>query len=144
MVSFSKEVARKAASTMLMTEATTIDEGVVDAVGEVANMVAGAAKSERNRRLEVCGRMPISSQISQICHISRILRDNSSFCNRQTDRACDARWARVCQFADSAKNRRNLLCSPFSQSAWAYVSGGRWRSWRDLRWQTRFTRLRCF
>jgi chemotaxis protein CheX len=45
-VSFSTEVALKAASTMLMMEATRIDDDVVDAVGELTNMVAGAAKAE--------------------------------------------------------------------------------------------------
>lgn len=45
-VSFSKEVALRAASTMLMAEAAEINEDVLDAVGELANMVAGAAKSE--------------------------------------------------------------------------------------------------
>ena len=45
-VSFSTQVAVKAASTMLMTEATRIDDDVLDAVGELTNMVAGAAKAE--------------------------------------------------------------------------------------------------
>ncbi|NLY00591.1 MAG: chemotaxis protein CheX [Rhodopirellula sp.] len=45
-LSFSEAVALKAASTMLMTEMTTIDEDVLDAVGELTNMVAGAAKAE--------------------------------------------------------------------------------------------------
>ena len=45
-LSLSKEVALKAASTMLMAEATAIDEDVLDAVGELTNMVAGAAKAE--------------------------------------------------------------------------------------------------
>lgn len=45
-VSFSTQVALKAASTMLMTEATRIDDDVLDAVGELTNMVAGAAKAE--------------------------------------------------------------------------------------------------
>lgn len=45
-VSFSTQVALKAASTMLMMEFTAIDEEVVDAVGELTNMVAGAAKAE--------------------------------------------------------------------------------------------------
>lgn len=45
-VSFSKSVALKAASTMLLVEATEIDDDVVDAIGEITNMVAGAAKSE--------------------------------------------------------------------------------------------------
>ncbi len=45
-VSFSTEVAIKAASTMLMTEATKIDDDVLDAVGELTNMVAGAAKAQ--------------------------------------------------------------------------------------------------
>ena len=45
-VSLSRQVALKAASTMLMTEATELDADVVDAVGEITNMVAGAAKAE--------------------------------------------------------------------------------------------------
>lgn len=45
-VSFSAPVALKAASTMLMIEASRIDEDVLDAVGELTNMVAGAAKAE--------------------------------------------------------------------------------------------------
>ncbi len=45
-LSFSTPVALKAASAMLMTEAKTIDADVLDAVGELTNMVAGAAKAE--------------------------------------------------------------------------------------------------
>ena len=45
-LSLSENVALKAASTMLMVESTVIDDDVVDAVGELANMVAGAAKAE--------------------------------------------------------------------------------------------------
>jgi chemotaxis protein CheX len=45
-VSFSKQVALGAAATMLMTEAEKIDDDVLDAVGELTNMVAGAAKAE--------------------------------------------------------------------------------------------------
>jgi chemotaxis protein CheX len=45
-VSLSREVALKVASTMLMCETTEIDADVVDAVGELANVVAGAAKAE--------------------------------------------------------------------------------------------------
>ena len=45
-VSFSAPVAIKAASTMLMMEATSVDDDVLDAVGELTNMVAGAAKAE--------------------------------------------------------------------------------------------------
>jgi len=45
-LSLSEKVALKAASTMLMTEAKTIDADVIDAVGELANMVAGAAKAD--------------------------------------------------------------------------------------------------
>lgn len=45
-VSFSTQVALKAASTMLMMETTEVDDEVVDAVGELTNMVAGAAKAE--------------------------------------------------------------------------------------------------
>ncbi|MBX7166957.1 MAG: chemotaxis protein CheX [Pirellulales bacterium] len=45
-LSLSGDVALRAASTMLMTEATEINNDVVDAVGELANMVAGAAKAQ--------------------------------------------------------------------------------------------------
>jgi chemotaxis protein CheX len=45
-LNLSEPVALKAASVMLMAEATTIDADVIDAVGELANMVAGAAKAE--------------------------------------------------------------------------------------------------
>ena len=45
-LSLSEEVALKAASVMLMAETSSIDADVIDAVGELANMVAGAAKSE--------------------------------------------------------------------------------------------------
>jgi chemotaxis protein CheX len=45
-VSFSREVALNAASTLLLHETREIDADVVDAVGEIANMVAGAAKAE--------------------------------------------------------------------------------------------------
>jgi chemotaxis protein CheX len=45
-VSLSREVALKATSAMLMIESTEIDNDVIDAVGEITNMVAGAAKAE--------------------------------------------------------------------------------------------------
>jgi chemotaxis protein CheX len=45
-VSLSREVALKAASAMLMMDYTEIDNDVVDAVGEITNMVAGAAKAD--------------------------------------------------------------------------------------------------
>lgn len=45
-LSLSSEVAIRAASTMLMMEATELDDDVIDAVGELTNMVAGAAKAE--------------------------------------------------------------------------------------------------
>jgi chemotaxis protein CheX len=45
-LSFSKDVAIKAASHMLMSEKTEINDEVLDAVGELTNMVAGAAKSQ--------------------------------------------------------------------------------------------------
>ena len=45
-LSLSESVALKAASTMLMCEVNEINEDVVDAVGELTNMVAGAAKAE--------------------------------------------------------------------------------------------------
>jgi chemotaxis protein CheX len=45
-LSFSKEVAIKAAGVMLMTEMTEVTDEVVDAVGELTNMVAGSAKSK--------------------------------------------------------------------------------------------------
>ncbi len=45
-LSFSKEVAIRAASHMLMNENTEVNDDVLDAVGELTNMVAGAAKSQ--------------------------------------------------------------------------------------------------
>lgn len=45
-VSISREVALKAASTMLLMECTELNADVIDAVGEIANMVAGAAKAQ--------------------------------------------------------------------------------------------------
>jgi chemotaxis protein CheX len=45
-INLSLEVALKAASAMLMTEKTSLDDDVLDAVGELANMVAGQAKAE--------------------------------------------------------------------------------------------------
>ncbi|MCH8042835.1 MAG: chemotaxis protein CheX [Planctomycetes bacterium] len=45
-LSLSKELALKAASALLMTEVTEINDDVVDAVGELANMVAGGAKAK--------------------------------------------------------------------------------------------------
>ncbi|MGC4003960.1 MAG: chemotaxis protein CheX [Pirellulales bacterium] len=45
-LSLSKDVALKAASTMLMVESTEIDGDVTDAVGELTNMVAGAAEAQ--------------------------------------------------------------------------------------------------
>ncbi len=45
-LSLSASVALKAASTMLMSEVSEINAEVVDAVGELANVVAGAAKAE--------------------------------------------------------------------------------------------------
>ncbi len=45
-INLSEEVAIKAASAMLMMEINEVNDDVVDAVGELANMVAGAAKAE--------------------------------------------------------------------------------------------------
>jgi chemotaxis protein CheX len=45
-LSLSEAVALKAASVMLMSETTRIDADVVDAVGELTNMVAGRAKAD--------------------------------------------------------------------------------------------------
>ncbi len=45
-LSLSREVAIKAAGAMLMIEATELNSDVVDAVGELTNMVAGAAKAQ--------------------------------------------------------------------------------------------------
>jgi chemotaxis protein CheX len=45
-LSLSEAVALKAASVMLMSETTHIDADVVDAVGELTNMVAGRAKGD--------------------------------------------------------------------------------------------------
>ena len=44
-INLSEEVALKAASVMLMTEMTSLNDDVLDAVGELANMIAGQAKS---------------------------------------------------------------------------------------------------
>lgn len=45
-LSLSTAVALKAASTLLMYEATEVNDDVVDAVGELTNMVAGGAKAQ--------------------------------------------------------------------------------------------------
>ena len=45
-INLSEEVALKAASAMLMMEMTEVDDDVIDAVGEMANMIAGQAKAE--------------------------------------------------------------------------------------------------
>ena len=45
-VNLSEEVALKVASTMLMDEITEINADVIDAVGEIANLIAGQAKAE--------------------------------------------------------------------------------------------------
>ena len=45
-LSLSEQVALKAASTLLLTEATRINDDVLDAVGELTNMVAGGAKAK--------------------------------------------------------------------------------------------------
>lgn len=45
-LSLSEEVALRAASAMLQTEVTELDEEVIDAVGELTNMLAGGAKAE--------------------------------------------------------------------------------------------------
>jgi len=45
-VSLSETVALKAAGALLMMECTEVDDDVIDAVGEIANMVAGPAKAE--------------------------------------------------------------------------------------------------
>ncbi|MBX3433610.1 MAG: chemotaxis protein CheX [Pirellulales bacterium] len=45
-INLSEEVALKAASALLMIECTEINDDVIDAVGELANIVAGAAKAE--------------------------------------------------------------------------------------------------
>ncbi len=45
-LSLSREVALQAASVLLMTETKEIDADVLDAVGELTNMVAGGAKAQ--------------------------------------------------------------------------------------------------
>lgn len=45
-LSLEKEVAVQAAATLLMCEATDLNDEVVDAIGELTNMVAGSAKSK--------------------------------------------------------------------------------------------------
>lgn len=48
-ISLSKEVALQAASAMLMMECDKINADVIDAVGEIANMVAGSAKAKMSQ-----------------------------------------------------------------------------------------------
>jgi len=45
-INLSEEVALKGASAMLMMEMTELDADVLDAIGEIANMIAGQAKAE--------------------------------------------------------------------------------------------------
>ncbi len=45
-INLSEEVALKSASSLLMEEQTDVNEDVLDAVGELANMVAGQAKAK--------------------------------------------------------------------------------------------------
>jgi chemotaxis protein CheX len=45
-LSLEKEVAMQAAATLLMCDATEMNDEVIDAVGELTNMVAGSAKSK--------------------------------------------------------------------------------------------------
>lgn len=45
-LSMEREVALKAAGTLLMCEPTEIDSDVIDAVGEITNIVAGQAKAQ--------------------------------------------------------------------------------------------------
>ena len=45
-LTMSEDVALKASSTLLMTNVTELDEDVMDAVGELTNMVAGATKAK--------------------------------------------------------------------------------------------------
>ena len=66
-LSLSEAVAVKAASTMLMTELTEVDEDVRDAVGELVNMVAGGAKAKL-AQYDLCVGLPnvITGQDLQI------------------------------------------------------------------------------
>jgi chemotaxis protein CheX len=45
-INLSKEVALRAASTMLMDEMHELNDDVLDAVGELTNVIAGQAKAE--------------------------------------------------------------------------------------------------
>jgi chemotaxis protein CheX len=45
-INLSEEVAMQSAAAMLMMDVTEVDDDVLDAVGELANMVAGAAKAK--------------------------------------------------------------------------------------------------
>ena len=45
-VSFAEQVALKIASTLLLVESDEINDDVIDAIGELTNMVAGGAKAE--------------------------------------------------------------------------------------------------
>lgn len=48
-INLSTEVALKAASAMLMEEITEVNDDVLDAVGELANVIAGQAKTDLER-----------------------------------------------------------------------------------------------
>jgi chemotaxis protein CheX len=76
-LNLSRKVALHAASTLLMMESTEIDDDVIDAVGELTNIVAGRAKSElEDYRLSIglpnviCGsgyKVRFPSNIQPIC-----------------------------------------------------------------------------
>lgn len=56
-LSLSESLALRVTSVMLMSDATEVNSDVVDAVGELANMVAGAAKAEL-AEYELCVSLP--------------------------------------------------------------------------------------
>jgi len=72
-LSLSESLALKAASSMLLSEQTEINADVVDAVGELTNMVAGSAKAELEE-YELMSSLPsiITGKRHAICFPSNV------------------------------------------------------------------------
>ena len=76
-LSFSTAVALQAASTMLMCENTEINADVVDAVGELTNMVAGGAKAQL---AEYCLAVSLPNVITGRGHVVLFPSDVTPIC----------------------------------------------------------------
>jgi chemotaxis protein CheX len=76
-LSLSREVALRAASTLLLMDATELNDDVVDAVGELTNVVAGGAKS-RLEQYELSISLP--NVITGIHHEIRFPSNVSPIC----------------------------------------------------------------